>query len=223
MGASPFVDILLQIDPLDGTSCPISFASSDKQVQEVLQLIRDNQTDLGYVAVNLPFGLHQHVERPVRYFSMLREPVDRCISFWYFTCNNHPAEWRELERYDFDPQRLVEEAGHISLSNHQVRMITGAPRVTLTREDMELAKDLIQSQYAFVGALEAFDKSLEEMARVLDWPIPIRPRLNVGDRSRPEKLPDRARRSFADLNELDTKLHGWLVNDYLPRRFERSQ
>src|SRR5439155_1820640 len=58
--------------------------SGDDDVRRVVDEIQRRQFAIDCLALNLPYGIHRYLNRPARYFTLLREPVDRCVSFWYW-------------------------------------------------------------------------------------------------------------------------------------------
>jgi hypothetical protein len=84
-----FIDEMIH-GRLDSAGHPKSFDSNDEDITQLRQLIVDNAGILSYVACDLPYGIHKYLERPVRYLTVLREPVDRLTSYWYFAYNRRP-------------------------------------------------------------------------------------------------------------------------------------
>lgn len=225
-GAGEFIDVMLY-RRLDRRRRPQTFESPDEDVTELRDLITDNISVLSYVAADVPFGIHRYVSRPVRYLTVLREPVDRLISYWYFAYNaRHDARpqrsmWDVIEEYDCDVYAAVEKGGLIQYSNDQTRCILGSEKIVLDGDDLRAAQDLIAGSYDLVGTVAG----LGDFMRVLadrdgwrpDWAVP---RLNAGDRSDRSILPAKAIAAFAELNQLDAALYRWVEKTYLPAVIE---
>src|ERR1700730_6485599 len=156
----------------------------DEDVFELITAIQDRQPVLASVAANLPFGIHQFLERPVAYFTFLREPVERCVSYWYFAyANRHRSPmWSILEGYEFDLYQILTDGAAFQFCNDQVRMITGNPAFDLGEDDLRAAREIIDQRFVLAGVLESFDGCLKFLASRFGWLRPSYTRLNVGSK-----------------------------------------
>jgi hypothetical protein len=193
--------------------------SGDLDVVHLVAEIRSRQHELAYLACNLSYGVDYFLDRPAAYFAFLREPVDRCKSYWHFAHavrDDHPL-WSTLEAHDFDFDKILSNRVAPQFSNDQVRMITGARKLHVDSHDLQLAKQFIRERYLFVGDVASFDASVNYLARALGWEgVPQSEPLNVVSRADTDILPAGADESFARANQLDAELYSWLVTDYLP-------
>jgi Sulfotransferase family len=186
--------------------------SGDDDVRRVLDDIRGEQRRLSAIALNLPVGLHRKLDREVTYFTLMRAPVDRCVSYWYWAYKKRETGnlWATL----------VAGIGRgdlpLQFRNDQTRFLSGTGDVELTRDHLELAKKTIVERFAFVGAVERFDDCQQVLVRRLGWTDPARHHLNRGDRPEQALLPAFATDLFAAANALDQELYTWLTRTYLP-------
>lgn len=194
--------------------------SLDEDVHQVVSELQDRQHTLGAVAVNLPFGLDQFLDRPVTYFTFLREPVSRCVSYWYFAFNTRHRTplWSVLEHYDFDLQRVYAAHAAYELTNDQVRMVSGSSAPDPGEDELRLAQDTIEEKFHFVGTVEHFDPCLHLLAAELGWRNTSYVRQNVGIKTDRARLPADAEKRFLEANKWDVRLYEWLLRDYLPRK-----
>jgi hypothetical protein len=200
--------------------------SPDADVVATVAEARARQHEVDCIASNLPFGLHRYLDRPVRYFAFLREPVSRCVSQWYFSyAGKHDggATWASWGKYDYDVERILDSGIAPVFMNDQVRIVTGSGAAEIGPDDFELARELIEHRYEFVGASERFDDCLAVLARELEWTTVSYTKQNIGRKSDRTVLPRGAEAAFREANEWDARLHEWLVRDYLPRRLERAR
>src|SRR5215472_12954154 len=86
-GREQYFDAMIQ-GRRGADGCAKTAHGLDVDVHEVISEIQSLQNALECAATNLPFGLHQYLDRPVSYFSFLREPVSRCLSYWFFAYRN---------------------------------------------------------------------------------------------------------------------------------------
>jgi hypothetical protein len=202
------------------TGDPVTVDAPDVPVRELVEAARRAQGIVDCLAVNLPYGIHRRLDRPVRYFTLLREPVQRCVSYWYWAHHRQGPLWRAFEAMDRDLSRILADARFPQFRNDQTRFITGTASAEVTWDDLDRAKDLIGTEYAFVGAVERFADSHRMLADRLGWADRRYAHLNHADRADAALLPAAATRLFREHNEIDSELHRWLLDVYLPRVLE---
>ena len=192
----------------------------DEDVYQFISEIQSQQYKVDCIAANLPFGIDKFLDRPVKYFTFLREPVSRCISYWYFAFQTrHTAPlWSVLESYDFDLRRIFQDNALYQFSNDQVRIVSGSSTPEPAEVELQMACEVIERRFALAGAVERFDSCLKALARELDWKQAASVRLNVGVKTDRSLLPASAEKYFREANEWDAKLYDWLVRKYLPPR-----
>ena len=163
---------------------------------------------------HLPFGVHEVLPRPTRYLTLLRDPVERAISHYYFIRRTprHPLHG-EVKSRRMTLQDYIESPISSQLVNGQTRLIAGeaADRVR-DAEDPELlaaAKQNIIGHFGLVGLSERFDESLLLAKEIFGWVRPVYyVRQNVTSR-RPlaEEIPGNALNLIRARNRLDTELY----------------
>ncbi|WP_273847760.1 sulfotransferase family 2 domain-containing protein [Halalkalibacter alkalisediminis] len=113
---------------------------------------------------HFPFGIHKYLSKPCTYITMLRNPIDRVISEYYFIRRGTRHRLHQevmklsLEQYLRRPESM----------NVQTRYISGA-RGPLTRQHLEIAKKNIQKYFSIVGITEMFNESLFLMKNKFGW------------------------------------------------------
>ena len=161
------------------------------------------------------FGLHRLVPNPCTYITLLRDPVERVISQYYYA-KNRPGHYLHerlnqpnMTLYEYAAQRVTPES-----INQQTTMLAGVRFATWqaepTREILELAKHNLQKHFRVVGLVEHFDASLLLMQRAFGWRLPWYLRENV-TREKPVRaqIDPRAGTLLAELNRLDIELYAF--------------
>jgi len=172
---------------------------------------------LQVVQGHMSFGLHPLLAPGARYVTVLREPVARALSDYYYVTGtpDHPLypAVRGMSLADYLGSGITGQ-----LSNGQTRLLSGdhvagEPGIpgtgAMNSDDLERAKSNLRSHFAVVGIQEQFETTLCLMARVLGWRLRHYTRRNVGPR------PDRSGMSEADValikthNTLDLDLYAF--------------
>lgn len=119
------------------------------------------------------YGLHEHIPSPSAYITMLREPIDRVLSIYFFhRSRGRIAESTSLGEFvqGYDPGRLW------WIDNAQVRYLAGeggrildCPAGEVNRSHLELAKQRLERDFFFFGLVEQFDLSMNLLRRRLGW------------------------------------------------------
>ncbi|MEV4715114.1 hypothetical protein [Micromonospora sp. NPDC049374] len=194
--------------------------SPDEDVRQIVSEIVENQHRHDAIALNLPVGVHRRIGRPVRYVTMLREPVDRCVSYWYWAYRKRDTGnlWAALQA------GLPDGVAGLPLQfrDDQVRFLSGTTNVETTDDDLALAKKAVEEHFAFVGTVERFAECQARLGEMLSWKRPATFHLNSGDRGDHRLLPPEAIDIFRAANTRDMELYQWLTRSYLPSVLGRT-
>lgn len=161
---------------------------------------------------HMPFGLHEWLRPPVRYVTMVREPLDRVVSHFHFVRGRPSHELFDRIRPGMTVGDYVRERTSLELDNGQVRLLSADPFVefgSVTRDHLEAAKRHLTEHFEVVGVSDRFDESLLVMREALGW----RHRIlyverNVTGARRHPLTPEEAEAVLA-ANRLDAELHAF--------------
>lgn len=133
--------------------------------------------DIKLIIGHQKFGVHHLMNMPCRYFSMVRDPIDRVISNYYYAFDYPEHTYGDqirsgalsLEDYISDPKICgrEEQLGHLA-------GIFESPR---GGTDAAIAN--VESCIAAVGVTERFDESLLQIAKTFGWQPPLYVMRNV--------------------------------------------
>lgn len=122
------------------------------------------------------FGLHQGWPSPTTYVTMMRHPVERVLSQYYFNRMNHWVP-DDLEAYVLGRTQYMPD--QMAVDNLQTRYISaqaGLPDNTTpgacSSKMFEQAKAHLEAYFKIVGLVEAFDTSLVLMQQAFGWRPP---------------------------------------------------
>lgn len=188
-------------------------AGAQKAVEEFKKMSDARRAEIHILKGHMAYGLHEYLPGSSAYITMLREPIDRTISFFYFV-RQDPKHYH----YDFIKTRnlsleeYLESKISIMMDNTQVRLISGVwdePRHgECTTETLEEAKRNLRENFAVVGLTERFDESLLLLKKAFGWHDIYYIRQNVtSNRPKKSELSPSTLRTLEKHNQLDMELY----------------
>jgi len=172
-------------------------------------------------------------DRPSRYFTIIREPVERCISSFFHLKKeaNTPETESHLPIYKRIKNMTLEEYldSRIGLDsdNHQVRMLAGCGELdapwsedgrpisfpAVEARHLAMAKRNIEERFLAAGTLEQFAELTWYLKRVYGWPVHrcfhVKRREN-SSRPRIDQVSMHTRRRLEQSNQFDIELYHWV-------------
>jgi hypothetical protein len=177
------------------------------------QLEMDERSTFKLIRGHMEFGLHEFLPGPSRYFTILRNPIDRVISYYYFLHQRPLDRMHKLiknEKLSL-PQFLDRKADPLA-DNAQTRLLSGnwyGVAVGHCTEDMlEQAKENLRTRFSVVGLTERFDETLLLLQQAFGWRNLHYIRHNVTNK-RPQKrdVSDEVLTAVSQANQLDIQLY----------------
>lgn len=153
------------------------------------------------------FGLHEVLPQKATYITVLRDPVDRVISSFYFMRSHklHPLYWK-FRREKWSLNDFVRLSPR---DNVQCKILAGAEYTkTCTAEICERAKENLHRHFSVVGLSERLEESLALMRLRFGWKLQRYSSFNV-TRSRPKKaeIPQSTLDLIQETNAFDMSLY----------------
>ena len=125
---------------------------------------------------HLLFGVHKYIDRKVVYFTMLREPIVRTVSEYYFILRKKPnftGDYIIENKIGLKEYVLTKCHGYNTyLDNCQVQYLAGTAAKAgerVTKSMLELAKKNLRESMAVVGIQEQFDESMLILKKKFGW------------------------------------------------------
>ncbi len=118
------------------------------------------------------FGLHQHLQYPCQYFTMLREPISRIISLYnYLRLKNI---FPSINEDNMTIREMLDCGLSLTADNGMTRFIAGTgldevPYGCVNLKTLEIAKQNILNYSIIIGLTERFDESLALFKILLGW------------------------------------------------------
>ena len=158
------------------------------------------------------FGLHKILPQPATYITVLRDPIDRVISAFYFmrSYKLHPLYWK----FRREKWTIEDFVSRLPRENAQCKILAGAEyNSPCTQEIFEQAKANLPRYFSVVGLSERFEESLALMKLRFGWKLRRYSSFNV-TRARPKKhdLSKAALDLIVAKNSFDLALYEYAAN-----------
>jgi Sulfotransferase family len=176
---------------------------------EVAELAPDQAARTRAIAGHFYFGVHDDVPARCRYFTFLREPVERIVSHYHFV-RHQPTHYLHEAATSMSIGSYVEFCGTAEPNNDQTRLLAGRGMAShdgrCTPEMLPVAKRNLD-RHDVVGLTDEFDRSLLLLAHAFGWRRPYYVKENVARRRRGNELDDETRAAIVAGNALDVELY----------------
>ncbi len=192
-------------------------------IEQFKKMSKSERARIRLVKGHMPFGLHEYLPRPSTYITMLRDPVDRIISYYYFARRTPDHYLHEaLQSRRMSLREFVLHGLPVELDNGQTRLLAGVGNGVgvgqCSLETLETARRNLTAHFAVIGLSERFDETLLLLKSAFGWRNLCYTRLNVTrDRLPKDAVDDETLDAIARSNELDLQLYEWARD-----RFERQ-
>ena len=157
----------------------------NKDGKKFSTLTRKERDKIGVIRGHLNFGVHELIEKPAVYITMLRDPVDRIISTYYYLKRDKGHYLHDICRSDGWTLEDFVFYKPTEIMNGQTRVLAGVSDVysffKMGRESVPLGKcddEILETakrnlkKFAVVGLMERFDKTMILLKRSLGWETP---------------------------------------------------
>ena len=171
------------------------------------------------------FGMHRFLPKPCAYFTILRDPIERTISDYYYIRRTPQSGF-----YDQVNAKNISLLDFLNLGldalvdNGQTRLLCGLENGfevgfgECTREMLETAKRNLRDHFVVVGLTEEFDATLILLKKALGWRKLAYARQNVSpNRLKQSEISQVTLDAIARVNVLDAELY-----DYARTLFEEQ-
>ncbi|MBT2686890.1 sulfotransferase family 2 domain-containing protein [Bacillus sp. ISL-47] len=172
-----------------------------------------SKKNISCIEGHFPFGIHAYFNVPYVYITLLRNPIDRVISEYYFT---HSFSWPSwLDKNNPDHKKyfnlsLEDFIKYPAMRNKQTRFISGNFNTELLDCDLNKAIENIEKYFIVAGTTEMFDESVFLMKEMLGWKNSKYIKSNV-TKKRPKlnDLTSDIRQLIEEYNKFDLELYSF--------------
>jgi len=195
----------------------------EQSIEDLKQLSKTQRAQIEVLKGHMYFGLHELLPQPSTYITILRDPVERVISHYYYILRNPSNElYNQVASTGMSLKDFVLSGLSLEIDNGQTRLLssTGAvvPYKQCSSEVLESAKQNVKERFSTIGFVERFDETLILLKRAFKWDMPFYTKSNV-TQNRPLKT--EISKSTLDVieayNQLDIQLY-----QFAQERFEEQ-
>lgn len=198
--------------------------STKALIEDLKKMPVHEQEKIKCITGHYAFGVHEYyTARPAVHVTILRDPVERVISYYFFVLRNENHYLHKtVKENNYSLRDCIENKLTPELNNGQARILAGVGRGTkfgnCGRDMLEQAKENLENHFSVVGIAERFDEFLRVLGHELGWDVTVYKNLNVtGNRMKKEDLDGESLAVITEYNRLDIELYR-----YAGRLFERQ-
>lgn len=199
---------------------------SEPEIERFINGSRESKEHIRLLKGHMPFGLHNSMPDPgaCRYISVLRNPIDRVISqYYYIKKNSYNPLHDAVERGGMSIKEFVSSGISVGMNNGHCRFLNGDldqfPFNEGGEDLYERAVKNIENHFIWLGLTERFDESILLLSKQLNWKFwPNYLRENVSKVRKPISDIDASDiDEIRKYNEFDVKLY-----EYAERRLDSA-
>jgi hypothetical protein len=201
------------------------FQGGRQQLQLAMDQLRRwpeaKRADMQLLCGHVPYGIHTLVPNPYVYFTLLRHPVERVISQYYYVLRTpQHALYAQVTARQMSLEDYVASGINPEVDNGQTRLLAGVglslPFGQCPEELLQRAMENIDRDFVVAGLMERFDETLLLLKHTLGWRRwPVYTKHNVATQRQPlAHLPARTRRLIEQYNQLDGALYEFVTTRF---------
>lgn len=186
-----------------------------------------------YFTGHIPMGVERLFGRPAKYVAVVRHPIERLLSYFYFRIQGGDPYRKDGKPIAFED--YVESGGDIIFDNYQVRVISGSRELDapagppgalvagapVEARHLEMAKRNIEDNFLAIAPLERITELALLLRRIYGWPMRrLQTEYKNPTRERPRagKIPPRILRIIEERNAHDIALYEWVCERFAEQR-----
>ena len=201
----------------------------DESENIIKEISASHINQLKLIQGHLKYGIHNHFHRRAKYFAIIRDPINRVLSTYYYVLSqkNNPQNLstanNQMTIYDF-----VQSGVNPFLINGQTQLISGKTGeidnpIIESEELFSLAKENIENDFLFLGITEMFDETILILKNMLGWHMPY---YSIANRTKKKPNYDAVNPTIISFikehNQLDIKLYNITKTSLLNRIAEEN-
>jgi hypothetical protein len=174
--------------------------------------------DRSFIAGHFCYGVHRLFNRPYRYITVLRDPIERLVSLYDYSCSREDAYYHRAAKGK-SLEEFLFESPLKELDNGQVRFLAGGAGSWFINQTapgdcdaalLERAKENIERDFLLAAPLAQFDAFALLLGRRLNWRNSLYLRMNEGKSAGKSSLDPMLRSELERRQAWDRQLYAWV-------------
>lgn len=188
----------------------------NKELSRLKNLPIDQKIKAKLIVGHMPFGIHKYFPSSCGYITILRKPVERVISHYYFVKSDrkHPLH-RIVNSQRMSLSEYVQSKISAEIQNGQTRILCGldevpwfGPYADACPEAAFIAARRNLNSFKFVGLQESFSESVALLNKQFGWSLPFNFKsVNITRKKNYQELSLNDIRTVEKYNEYDIELY----------------
>ena len=190
-----------------------------KAINELTDMNSSEKEELSLVMGHMEYGWHAHFPNSAfTYMTMLREPVERIISHYYYERIKGRPFYDLANKYSLSEYLLYSNVNEID--NGLVRFLSGRLNTTFGNCDrimLEEAKENISRSNFILGLTEYFDESLIFYGDRLNWRKKLFYTRKNTNKDKSHRIDEESINVIRETNKYDVELYAYAKRVFLER------
>jgi hypothetical protein len=198
------------------------------------ELIAFGLNRIRYLSGHVPLGVHRVFDREAKYITLLRHPIDRIVSYFFYQAKDEDC-YRKKDGTPVTFEQYVEERLDVQLHDFQVRVLSGLPEldaeipgrdqhpphVKVERSHLEQAKNNIERLFVAAAPIEQLTELGLLVRLIYGWPMRrLQTEYKNSTKIRPasNKISARLIQLIEECNRYDLELYEWVRRRFAEQR-----
>lgn len=164
----------------------IKTATNSFYIDRFKKLDIERKKRLKIISGHTPFGLHRFLPQPSTYITLLRNPIDRILSHYYYVLEQ-PRHYLydRVKSQNMTLKDYISSGVSKELDNDQVRILCGDENVYFGFKKcsdihLKMAKENLRNYFAIIGLQEKFDETIILLRKTFGYKTPFYIKKHIG-------------------------------------------
>ena len=199
---------------------------SEPEIKSFIEAPVEAKKNIRLLKGHMPYGMHNYLPDESKYISVLRNPVERVISqYYYIKKNTYNPLHNQVEKDGMSISEFVSSGISVGMNNGHCRFLNGdLDEYKFNQCDdilLEQVKENIRKNFLWLGLTERFDESILVLSILLGWKSPpyyIRENVSKNRKSR-DSISKEEISVIEEYNSLDMNLYSF-ANEMLDKQIQ---